>query len=174
MVLAALIALGVLVGLVLVVLVTGSLLPVKHQAGRRVQLRQSPQAVWDTITDVEGLPAWRPGVTRVELLPEQAGRTRWREHDRHNKITFEMAEASAPTRLVTRIADQDLPFGGTWTYEIVPSPEGCTVTVTEDGEVYSPLFRFVSRFVIGHTATLDRNLKALARHFGENAPIHSA
>lgn len=57
---------------------------------------------------------------------------------------------------------------------IVPSPEGCTVTVTEDGEVYSPLFRFVSRFVIGHTATLDRKLKALARRFGENPSIHSA
>ncbi|HZP51481.1 SRPBCC family protein [Actinocrinis sp.] len=171
MVLAALVVLGVLVMLIAVVLVTGRLLPVKHQASRRVQLGQSPQAVWDTITDVEGLPAWRPGLMRVELLPEQAGRTRWREYDRHNKITFEVAEAIAPTRLVTRIVDPDLPFGGTWTYEIAPAPDGCIVTVTEDGEVYSPLFRFVSRYVMGHTATLDRNLKALTRRFGENAAI---
>lgn len=173
MVLGALIALGVLAALVAVVLVTGTLLPVGHQASRRVQLRQPPQAVWDTVTDVEALPTWRPGVTRVERLPEEAGRMRWREYDRHNKITFEVAEAIAPTRLVTRIADPNLPFGGTWTYEIVPSPEGCTITVTEHGEVYSPFYRFVSRFIIGHTATLDRNLKALARQFGEDALIHS-
>jgi hypothetical protein len=30
--------------------------------------------------------------------------------------------------------------------------------ITEDGEVYNPVFRFVSRFVMGHTATMDKYL----------------
>jgi uncharacterized protein YndB with AHSA1/START domain len=171
MIVGVLIAIGVPAAVAAVVLVTGSRLPVQHQASRRLQLRQSPQALWDTVTDVEAFPTWRP--VRVERLPEQAGQVRWREHDRHNTITFEVAEAISPTRLTTRIADPNLPFGGTWTYEIAPSPEGCTVTVTEHGEVYNPFYRFVSRYIIGHTATLDRNLKALARHFGEDAAIHN-
>jgi hypothetical protein len=68
--------------------------------------------------------------------------------------------------MVTRIADSKLPFGGTWAYEIVPASNSCTLTITEDGEVYNPLFRFVSRFVIGHTATLDGYLKALSTKLG--------
>lgn len=171
--LTALIVLGVLAGAAAAVVTTGRRLPVAHQASRRLQLHQSPQAVWDIVTDVEALPTWRPGLTKVEQLPDEAGRMRWREHDRRNKITFVMLEAIAPTRLVTRIADPDLPFGGTWTYDITPGSKGCTITVTEHGEVYSPFYRFVSRYIIGHTATLDRNLKALARHFGEDASIDS-
>ncbi len=75
-------------------------------------------------------------------------------------------ESSPPRRLVTRIADPKLPFGGTWTYEIVSLERACTLTITEDGEVYNPLFRFVSRFVIGHTATIDRYLKSVTQKLG--------
>lgn len=32
---------------------------------------------------------------------------------------------------------------------------------TEDGEVYSPVFRFVSRFVMGHDATMNAYLDGL-------------
>ena len=86
----------------------------------------------------------------------------WRESDQHGqKITFEAMESIPPRRLVTRIADGNLPFGGSWTYESAPSGEGCSVTSTEEGEVYNPIYRFVSRFVLGHTATLEAYLKAL-------------
>jgi hypothetical protein len=54
-----------------------------------------------------------------------------------------------------------LPFGGTWVYEIVPEGDSCTLTITEHGKVYNPLFRFVSRFIMGHTATIDSYLAAL-------------
>lgn len=48
--------------------------------------------------------------------------------------------------------------------------EGCRgateLTVIEDGEVYNPLFRFVSRLIIGHTATIDVYLAALHKRLG--------
>jgi hypothetical protein len=70
---------------------------------------------------------------------------------------------------VTRIADPDLPFGGSWTYEIRAAEDGGSVVViTEDGEVRNPIFRFVSRFLFGHTATLDGYLRALGRKFSED------
>jgi len=86
----------------------------------------------------------------------------WHETDKHAQtITYEALESSPPRKLVVHIADPNLPFGGSWTYEITPAVSGCSLTITEDGEVYNPLFRFVSRFIIGHTATIDAYLKAV-------------
>ena len=44
---------------------------------------------------------------------------------------------------------------------------GTRVTIREDGEVSNVLFRFMSRYVFGHTATMDSYLTALAKRFGE-------
>lgn len=100
-------------------------------------------------------------------LPPEHGHRIWRETDKHNQtITYEAVESVPPRRLVTRIADKNLPFGGTWTYEISPADGACTLTIGEDGEVYNPIFRFVSRFVIGQTATLDQYLAALNTKLG--------
>jgi hypothetical protein len=143
----------------LLVILIGALLPKKHTVTRRVELHQSPDAVWSLIT---GPPTWRPDIQSYQELPANNGHRSWREIDKHGQIiTFEAIESVPPRRLVTRIADPKLPFGGTWTYEITPTGSGCTLTVTEDGEVYNPIFRFVSRFVMGHSATVDAYLKAV-------------
>ena len=60
-----------------------------------------------------------------------------------------------------RIADPDLPFGGTWTYELKPDGGGTQLVITERGEVYNPIFRFMSRFVFSHTATMERFVASL-------------
>ena len=73
----------------------------------------------------------------------------------------------APVHLLTKIDDRSLAFGGTWSHDLVPSGTGTTVTITERGEVYNPLFRFMSRFVFGHTATMEGFLGALAVRMGE-------
>ncbi|NUR53434.1 MAG: hypothetical protein HOQ29_03225 [Acidobacteria bacterium] len=66
-----------------------------------------------------------------------------------------------PSRLVARITDPSLPFGGTWTYRIAPGQAGSQLSITEDGAVYNVIFRFLSRFVFGHTATIDRFITQL-------------
>ncbi len=77
-----------------------------------------------------------------------------------------MAASRTPSRrrsarlLVVRIADLDLPFGGTWTYEIAPVAGGSTLTITEDGEIYNPIFRVMSRFVFGYESTMAAYLAA--------------
>jgi hypothetical protein len=161
----AIIAAGVLGALVLGVLVIGWLLPKAHVASRRARFKQPPENVWDVIS---GPPDWRPDVKKFEMLPERDGRPQWREFDQHNgSILFERVEAVPGRLLVTRIADPNLPFGGTWTHEIAKTEDGCTLTITEHGEVYNPIFRFMSRFVFGHTATMETYLKALGKKFGE-------
>jgi hypothetical protein len=82
--------------------------------------------------------------------------------DTHGEAIAFAAEEMVPNhRLVTRIVDRGLPFGGSWTYELEPSGDGTRITITENGEVYNPVFRFVSRFVMGHTATIDTYLSSL-------------
>ena len=83
---------------------------------------------------------------------------------------MEVSGEEPPRRLVTRIADEDLPFGGTWTYRLEPDGGGTRVTITEDGEVYNPVFRFVSRFVMGHDATLRTYLDDLEAHMAGGVP----
>jgi uncharacterized protein YndB with AHSA1/START domain len=157
-----LITLAVLVVLILVVVAIGYALPVGHQASTQAVLSQPPERVFAVLTDVEAFPKWRGDLKRVEVL-DAGPRKRWRESGSNGDITFEVAESNPPSRLVSRIADTNLAFGGTWTYELAPEGSGTRLTITERGEVYNPLFRFMSRFVFGHTATMEQFLAALAK-----------
>jgi len=65
-----------------------------------------------------------------------------------------------PSRVV-RITDESLPFGGSWPYELEPGAAGTRLAIREEGEVYNPVFRFMSRFVMGHHSTIDQYLEAL-------------
>ena len=58
-------------------------------------------------------------------------------------------------KLVTRIVDRDRGYFGSWTYEFSPAVNGTLVRITEHGEVPNVVFRFMSRFVFGHTATIE-------------------
>jgi uncharacterized protein YndB with AHSA1/START domain len=158
--------LAVVVGLGLLVVVVGYLLPVKHVASVTAQVPATPEQVWQALTDVAAYPTWRGDVTSVEMLPADTGHVAWREKGKNGDISFTIEEAERPRRLRTRITDKSLPFGGAWEYEITPDGSGSRVRITERGEVYNPVFRFVSRFIMGHTATASAYLKALGARFG--------
>ena len=145
--------------------IVGSRLPKGHRASREGAFAASPAALWAVITDVEAFPAWRTDVKKVQRLPDREGRPVWIEEGRSGKITLAVERWEPPKILVARIADPDLPFGGTWTYEITPVPEGSRLRITEDGEVYNPLFRFMARFIFGYEATIGSYMSALEKRF---------
>ena len=149
--------------LVVIVLAVGVSLPQSHVASGEATLPVPPAAVFAAVTEVDRYPDWRTDVDRIEVL--STAPLRWREHSGGDAIMFEAVESHAPDRFVVRIADPDLPFGGTWTYDLSPDPGGTRLLIVERGEVYNPVFRFASRFVFGHTATIDRVLTALRRRF---------
>jgi hypothetical protein len=103
----------------------------------------------------------------VELLPVQDGRTVFREQRGGDAVTYRVELLEPPRRMVVRIADTGLPYGGTWTYDLAPNGSGTQLTITEAGEVYNPLFRFMSRFVFSQTASIDTYLRALGAKLGE-------
>lgn len=129
---------GVLVALVGLMAGIGWLLPVGHQATGSAVIEAPPAEVFAAIQNVE----------------------------RSGPITFRVEQADAPTFLRTRIVDPDESFGGTWTYVLVPDAGGTRVTITEDGEVYNPIFRFLSRFVFSQTATIETYLADLRQKLG--------
>jgi uncharacterized protein YndB with AHSA1/START domain len=81
----------------------------------------------------------------------------------------EIVERQPPVRLVTRIADPDLPFGGTWTVTLAPEAGGTRVTILERGQIHNVIFRAVARFAIGYTASMDACLAELASRIGAGA-----
>jgi uncharacterized protein YndB with AHSA1/START domain len=166
------IVLAVLAGLVVIVVGIGVLLSQKHVATRAARFHQPPDAIWAAITDIAAFPVWRPGVKRVERLPDRNGLPAWREVDDHGQeIPFEVVEWAPPQTLVVRIADPKLPFGGTWTYAVHAADGSSELRITENGEIYNPIFRFVSRFVFGYHGTIEAYLRALGKKFGETVQL---
>jgi uncharacterized protein YndB with AHSA1/START domain len=167
-----LIAVAVIAVLILIVVIVGALLPEKHTATAEASFHQPPSAIWQAITDYAKFPDWRTSVSRVQPLSPLNGNPSWIEFDAHaNAIPYEVVDSAPPQRLVTRIADSKLPFGGTWTYEITPTTTGSTLRITENGEVHNVIFRFMSRFVFGQRSTIDAYLKALGTKFGETTEL---
>lgn len=138
-----LIALAVVAAVVVVIAAIGATLPRDHVASRSLALRRPAEEVWPAIMQA----------TAASGVP------------------VDVVESDPPRRQVTRVKDTEKMFGGTWTITITPSPTGSTLTITEDGWVGNPIFRFVSRYVMGHHATMDGMLKAVAEKFGEQPEL---
>ena len=144
-----------------VVTAIGYALPQGHIAAREATFAAPAAAVFAAVSDVAHYPDWRTGVSKVDVL--QSDPLKWREYSGGDAVTFEVTQSKRDERVQVRIADAGLPFGGTWTYEFLPENSGTRLRITENGEVYNPVFRFVSRFVMGHTATIDKYLADLGR-----------
>jgi uncharacterized protein YndB with AHSA1/START domain len=144
----------------------GASMPKGHRAARTVVFRAAPAEVFAVITDFARTPEWRPDVTRVEILPDEGGKQMFRETGKQGAILYRVEAREAPSRLVTRIADPSLAFGGTWTFELTSKDGGTVLTITEDGEVYNPIFRFLSNVFFSQTATMDAYLAALEKKLG--------
>lgn len=163
------IILTVLVALVAVIVVSGYMLPRSHVASREKTLTAPPAAVYDVIVRTADYPQWRNGVLRVDELAPVEEKRSYREVSGSDAITYVVDEEVPGKRVVTRIADPSLPFGGSWTFEIDSLPEGSRLRITENGEVYNPIFRFASRFVLGHHATIDQYLADLETRLATTA-----
>ena len=111
--------------------VIGGMLPRDHVATRTVLFRRPAEVIWAAINDPRVMDARGQGMGKSELVE------------------------SVPPRLLVRKVVGERDYGGTWTCEIAPTADGCTLTITENGYVYNRFFRFVSKYVIGHHRSID-------------------
>ena len=161
--LGALTALFAAVGALLIAAtLVGLALPRGHRLTRSAVLPATPGEVWRLVGDLAAYPAWVPRVERMERLAAERGRVLWRETNVYGRVTWEEVERVPGRLLVLRLADEHAPYGGTWTYTLAPAPGGGTrVSVTEDGWVSNPFFRFLARYVFGHGEGVDLYLGGL-------------
>lgn len=160
-----LLAIAALAVLVAAIAIVGLLLPREHVASRSATVDASADRVFDAIAGVAAYASWRSSLSSIEILAPVNGRPRWVEVSGGDRVTLEIVEQHPPDRVVTRIADPDLPFGGTWTFQLTPEGTGTRVTITEHGEVRNPMFRALARFVFGYTASMDAYLGDLGARF---------
>ena len=160
---------ALLVTVVALVALIGSSLPREHAASRSILLHQAPAEVYAVVRDFSSAPRWRTDLKQVEVTTQPDGCVHFREDGKHGAVNYELAEDVPAQRLVTRILDTNLGYSGKWTYEFAPEGVGTRLTITENGVVSNVIFRFLSRYAFGHTATIDAYLNSLAKHFGENA-----
>jgi len=159
---------AVTVGLGLAVWIIGSLLPVEHRVTSEATFTVPPDTLFSLISTPMKFPEWRKDVKAVELLPPSDGVERYREISGDGTILYSVVRSIPGRERVIEIADPNLPFGGRWTFVVAPASAGTTsLRITEDGEVRNPIYRFVSRLVVGHRATIDRYLADMKRHFEE-------
>jgi uncharacterized protein YndB with AHSA1/START domain len=163
-----LVIVAVLVGLVVIMLVIGSLLPRDHVASSSLVLRQPRDTVWKVVRDFANTASWWGEVKSSQRTPDSAGRELWEQKLKHGTMRLIITEDVPPRRLVTTIdAPADAAFGGTWTYELSEAEGGTRLTLTERGYINNRLFRFMARFIFGYHATMEGYLEALGKRFGQ-------
>ncbi|MGA2848312.1 MAG: SRPBCC family protein [Terracidiphilus sp.] len=166
----ALILIGVVVLMAVGAVAIGALLPKRHVVTRTALFKANPEKLFALIA---GDQRWRPDVKACEMITEGGTQFQRETSKRGETILYELEESRPPLAIQRRIATENLPYGGSWSFELEPEDGETRVRITEDGEVYNPFFRFVSRFVIGQTATLDAYLAAMGKAVGENVKIEN-
>jgi Polyketide cyclase / dehydrase and lipid transport len=159
--------------IVAVPLIVGAVLPRNHIVSRQIILHRSPDEIYQSVRNFNAAPSWRSNLERVEMIATADSHVRFREHGKQGAVTYDLVEEQPVERMVTRIADLNLGYSGTWTYTFTKEPVGTRVQITEAGEVSNILFRFMSRFVFGQSGTIEKYLIALGKKFGENVSPQS-
>ena len=158
---------GALAALAFGIYIVGALLPKSHRVSRSALFHAPIERLFALI---DGTQDWRPDIVRYEIVSQTANRRMVRETGSDGSVvTYELQQATPPTSLTRRIATENLPYSGTWTYTLHREAGDSVVQITEVGEVYSPIFRFVSRFIMGQHRSIDNYLRALGKAAGEEA-----
>ena len=166
-----LILLGGLVLLAAVAMLVGSFLPREHRATCRATFRASAETLFALLTEFDAYASWREGVKSVSHVDPIGGKPAFVEESKFGPVRYAVETNEPPRKLVLRIADDSLPYGGTWTFALEPGASGTALSITEDGFVKPALFRLLSRFVFGYHATMEQYLASLAKKLGETASV---
>ena len=162
-----LIIVGIITVPILVVLIGGMMLPVNHIASVEKTLPADAAKVWSLLTDIESQPKWRTDLKSIKVVSNDP--VSWVETSSFGEIPMKVERMEPHQALVTRINSTELPFGGTWTFKLEPQGSNTKLTITEDGEVRQPVFRFLSKYVFGHTKTLNTYISHLETFLNREA-----
>lgn len=161
---------GGLAGIWIIGTLIGKGMPRQHHAQAFVTLRRGRADVFGVVSDVERYPSWA-GIRSVTRLPDQEGRAAYRQRFGHIAAVTVVTRNEAPAAFEMAIVDEAKYFMGTWTYELSAEGDGCRVKLSERGIVPKGFARFVMYTFMGPSANIKRQLRNLAKKFGEEAEV---
>ncbi|MBL0870790.1 MAG: SRPBCC family protein [Phycisphaerales bacterium] len=170
-----LIAVAVTVAFILLTVhLLGRALPPEHAAHGEIVLSADESRVYDILADVANYPAWSPVTAVRPLKPDEQGRERWTMRQDRHAFEITILDRTPTTRLVHQLRDERNVFGGTWTISLstrtsTPPHTQTRVTITEQGWIRVPIFRFIMAKLLDPSANLRAHLDALAKHLGQQA-----
>lgn len=143
--------LGGMTGAGALAFLAGAALPAEHRTTARESFDRAPEAVWRVLTDLEGMPSWRPDLDRIERLPEADGRMTWLEVWGGEDQVMELTESDPPRRLVIHRREDGRPGLPERIVQLRATISGTQVTVTERNQVGNPLVRVLVRLGAGES-----------------------
>ncbi len=163
--------LSILIILFVLAFAIGFALPVNSEHTRTITLKQTPEAIFAVLADVQRFPEWNRNLQKIEMLPPTDGKETTRQTFKGNVVMTIVTSASNPPKhLVRSMGDVGGPFVGSWTYEIAPTAEGSDVMLKEHSEIKNPFFR-VMICIFGPTKYMDEHLVDLAKRLGETVAV---
>ena len=146
--------------LVALIYLAGSLMEVSHTATVERLIPLEKDRVWSIVTNFKEYPSWRSDVKSVTAKDE----SHWTEVNAYDdQVDYQLTVLDSTGTVETRIMNKDLPYGGYWTIQLEQAEGGTLVTITEHGEVFNPLFRFMSKYIFGHDTTIKQYLDNLSK-----------
>jgi hypothetical protein len=147
----------VLAAIIIIMVFIGRSLPEKHTATQTRSFNSSPEEVWRVVTNIGEWKSWRKGVKEVTMT----GADTFLEKSSNDDVEYRISNSVPGVSHTTTIITKDLPYGGSWNYVFEKEGSGCKLTITENGEVYNPFFRFMSKYIFGHDGTLKSYMNDL-------------
>lgn len=161
------IVMSVLILSIAIIYVVGALMPVKHQVSVSRLFAVDKKTLWQLLSDFGTQKDWRRDIVASNKVSESGAINEiWQETDRHgNAIRYENRDIIDEQTLKRVIVSENLAFGGYWMFELETANSQqqamSKLTITEYGEVYHPLFRFIGKYVFGFDGTMKRYLQDL-------------
>ncbi len=154
----------------LVLTAIGTSLPIDHHAVCSTSFQTRQTTLFAAVDHDDASVQWRPENKRAVLVSGRGPTAVWRETDSHGGEMTYRTTAYEYGNLLARTIDYvpGMPFAGTWSYDFSPEklPEiishgATTLSITEDGRIYNPFFRFLARYVFGYTQKMVTFLEDL-------------
>ncbi len=141
----------------------GLVLPEEHVVEVSREIWVAPDVLFARLIAFEEHPKWRRDVKSV-VYDRVAQRVV--EKSSMGELPYRVLKVEAARLLETEIdGGRSLGFGGTWRFHLAPAGGGTTLTITERGQVYSPMFRVMGKLFFAPEKTAKNYLEDLAESF---------
>ena len=151
-----------LLGVFLLLYLSGFLVPERYDGTVVAELPLPPERVWTALADFERFPLTADQCRRVERTGGSAAQPSWIEHLGGGTVEVHTTESDPPRRAVRRARDKRVPVSIVQTLALEPAGTGTRLTVRHElavrrGTWHVPLFRWA--------LTLARGARGGARPF---------